>query len=121
MYRRDSLYFYYAGGPVAKLPCHVFGHVVNNIQKPFLAYMDHTEIAKYREGSIPTPVCNLPVWRLREITLARLRPVNLDEDPYLVSVLISLAQAWQYANSASTAARQSPHTVHPYSVISNLL
>ena len=117
---RDYLHLSYAGRPVAKLPCHVFGHVINNTQSPFLAYLDHSEIAKFREDSIPTPTCNLPVWRLRKITLARLRPVNVDQDPYLVGVLIALAHAQQYAHSANTAACRSSHTVHPYYVVSSL-
>lgn len=107
----DYLNLYYAGRPVARLPCHVFSHVIDDIPIPFLAYVDHIEVARFRENSIPTPRCNLPVWNIRKAKLARLQPTNIDQDPYFVGILIALAQAWRHSCSDDTA-RQSPHTVH---------
>lgn len=61
IHHRDYLTLYHAGRPVAKLPCHVFGHIIDDIIIPFLAYVDHVEIARFREGSISKPNYNLPV------------------------------------------------------------
>ncbi|XTI87289.1 hypothetical protein V2W45_403133 [Cenococcum geophilum] len=98
--------------PVARLPCHVFSHVIDDIPIPFLAYVDHSEVARFREDSIPTPRCNLPVWNIRKANLARFQPTNIDQDPYFVGILIALAQAWRHSCSDDTVAHQSPHTVH---------
>jgi hypothetical protein len=119
IYRRDYLDLYYAGRPVAKLPCYVFSHVIDDVRTPFLAYTDNFEIASFREDSIPIPKCNLPAWRLRKATLARLQPTNIEQDPYLVGVLIALAQARQYARSDDATARQSSHTVRIYLTVSS--
>jgi hypothetical protein len=63
----------------------------------FLAYVDHVEVARFREDSIPTPSRNLPVWRIRKAILAHLQSINIDQDPCLVGVLIALAQAWRHS------------------------
>jgi hypothetical protein len=118
IYRRDYLNLYYAGKRVAKLPCHVYGDVIDSTPIPFLAYVDHVEVARFREDSIPTPSCNLPVWRIREAILARLQPTNIDQDPYLVGILIALAQARRYSCSDDTVAHQSPYTVRIHLLVS---
>ena len=86
---RESLHLYCTSRLVARLFCHVFGHVINNIQTPFLVYLDHDQIANFREVSILAPTGNPLFWTLRQIKLPRLRPINLDEYPYIVGVLIA--------------------------------
>jgi hypothetical protein len=100
IHRRRHLDLYYAGRPVARLPCRVFGRVIDDIPTPFLVYVDYSEeVASSRENSIPTPSCNPPVWRIRKATRARLQPAKTHQDPYLASILIALAQARQFAHS----------------------
>jgi hypothetical protein len=81
--------------------------------------VDHVEVARFREDSIPTPSCNLPVWNIRKATLDRLQPTNIDQDPYLVGILIALAQAWRHSCSDDTVARQSPYTVRIHLPVSS--
>jgi hypothetical protein len=119
IHRRDRLYFYYAGRPVAKLHCYVLGRVIDDIPTPFLAYVDHSEVFCSREKSIRFPTWNLPVWRIRKANLARLQPTNIDQDPYLASILIALAQAQQHAYSSNTAARPSSYKVRLYLRVSS--
>ena len=58
----------------------------------------------------------LPNWRLRQAALARLQPTNIAHDPYLVGILIALAQAQWLARSNYTAARPYSRTVRLYQV-----
>ena len=117
--RRNRLYLYYAGISVAKLPCRVFGRVINGIPTPFLAYVDHFEVARSRENSISKPKWSIPVWRLRQARLDRLQPTNIDQDPYLASILIALAQVRHYACSNDTRTSISSHKVRPYLRVSS--
>jgi hypothetical protein len=120
IHRRERLDLYYAGRSVAQLTCCVFGRVINGIPTPFLAYVDQFEIAHFREATIKNPSWNLPVRRLRKATLARLKPTDIDQDPYLASILIALAQVRQYTCSNDTAARLSSHKVRLYLRVSSL-
>jgi len=119
IHRRDRLNLYYAGRSVAQLTCCVFGRVINGIPTPFLAHVDQFEVARFREDSIKNPSWNLPVRRLRKARLARLKPTDIDQDPYLASILIALAQVQQYACTDDTRTRISSHKVRPYLRVSS--
>jgi hypothetical protein len=82
--------------------------------------MDHTEVARLRENSIKAPGDSLPDWRIRNIILGRLQPINIDLDPYLASVLIALAQAQWYAYSDNITALPSSYIVRTYFMVSSL-
>lgn len=76
---------------------------------PALAYLNLKTVTSRRENSIEMPVSNRfnpPVARLRQKKLRRLQPVREVEDPYIVAVLIALAQEQRTATSALSAASQ---------------
>ena len=114
IHRRDRFDLYFAGRPVAKLPCRVYGYVINNVLTPFLAHVDHSEVARSREKSVPTPTFSIPVSCIRDATLARIQPTNIDQDPYFASILIALAKAWQHACPYNITACPSAYTVRLY-------
>ena len=121
IHRRDRLDLYYAGRSVAQLTCCVFGRVINGIPTPFLAHVDQFQVARFREDSIKYPPgVNPPVWRLRRATLDRLKPTDIDQDPYLASILIALAQVQQYTYSNNTTTHPSSHKVRLYLRVSSL-
>jgi hypothetical protein len=102
--RRKSLKFYYAGKPVAKLPCYIYRHTINDIQTPFLAYIDHSELDFFRKR----------VLRVHRVALASLGRIDMDYDPYFVGLVIALAQAQYYSHSSNERDFPSSYTVQTY-------
>ncbi|KAF5610149.1 uncharacterized protein FSUBG_3381 [Fusarium subglutinans] len=105
-------YFFYAGRPVHVALCHVL-HVAKpslHAQPPVLQLMaenlnQQTELStyyrefererkrQYTARTRPGRGKNLPVEKICKIVLRRVTPENWAEDPYIVCLLLSLAQA----------------------------
>jgi hypothetical protein len=83
---------------------------------PLLVYIDHNEISCFRQASVQQPARSIPNWRLRQAALARLQPANIARDPYLIGILIALAQAQWLTRSSYTAAHSYSRVVRLYQV-----
>ncbi|KAF5699706.1 hypothetical protein FMUND_14667 [Fusarium mundagurra] len=106
-FRRETPFFY------NKLPVHIPECEVyrtENIhkleQRPIIWYFQYDELIKRRQRALaprshPVPgASNLPVERLSQCRLRNLTPALWFEDPYLICVLLSLAQLqWQELKS----------------------
>lgn len=87
---------------------------------PVLGYLELTEIQHQRKLSLqPKPprrakwAPNMPVWRLFQKRLLSVTPRPSEHDPYIVAVLIAMAQAQRLAASME-------HVSYPVSVYSGV-
>ncbi|KAF5687730.1 hypothetical protein FCIRC_2168 [Fusarium circinatum] len=93
-------YFFYAGRPVHAALCHVL-HVSKpspHAQPPVVGCTYYRAIEQERKRQYTTRTRpglgkDLPVKRIYKILLRRVTPENWAEDPYIVCLLLSLAQA----------------------------
>lgn len=123
-FRRETPFFY------NKLELHIPQCEVyrtDNIrefeQQPTIGYFQYDELVKQRERALvprshPAPgASNLPCERLSQRRLRNLTPARWFEDPYLVCVLLSLAQLlWQTRKSMTEAffVRQTPSPCYSF-------
>ncbi|KAK4223484.1 hypothetical protein QBC38DRAFT_46902 [Podospora fimiseda] len=91
---------------------------------PILAYVNRAQIAAIRKNLFhikpgPNGTFNEVVARLQALRSKQLVPANDDQDPYIVAVLIAMAQAHFYrpakSNSSPESSQQSSKTIrmHP--------
>ncbi|GAB1318293.1 HNH nuclease domain-containing protein [Madurella fahalii] len=79
---------------------------------PMLAYISRSQLAAIRKnlygvvrGPANTP--NEPVARLQRLRSKMLIPANVEHDPYIVAILLAMAQAHFYRDSSSRSSSQS--------------
>ncbi|KAK3348884.1 hypothetical protein B0T25DRAFT_231134 [Lasiosphaeria hispida] len=82
--------------------------------QPVLAYVNRDQLAMIRENLFrvvlgPNNTPNEPVARLQRLRSKLLIPANLDHDPYLIGILLAMAQAhfYQKASSSKTSSQSS--------------
>ncbi|KAF5620909.1 uncharacterized protein FTJAE_11534 [Fusarium tjaetaba] len=110
-FRRETPFFYNQL-QVHTPKCEVYR--TDNVQKleqqPIIGYFQYDELIKERERALvprshPVPgASNLPVERLSQRRLHDLTPARWFEDPYLVCVLLSLAQLQRQKRKSMTEA-----------------
>jgi hypothetical protein len=79
---------------------------------PMLAYVNKSQLASVRKnmyGVLRGPKYgeNEPVTRLNELRSKMLQPSNPNHDPYIVAILLAMAQAHFYRESSSRSSSQS--------------
>ncbi|KAK4447431.1 hypothetical protein QBC34DRAFT_132624 [Podospora aff. communis PSN243] len=80
--------------------------------KPMLAYVSRSQLSMIRKNLFrvvlgPNNTPNEPVSRLQRLRSKMLLPSNSDHDPYLVAVLIAMAQSHFYQQAAERSSSQS--------------
>lgn len=92
--RRDSsLPFYFEGKEVCHAPTEAL-FAIPTLDAPGMAYIDLALVDKHRDSlcNLSANTSNSPNARIRARRRAEMTPRNRFEDPYIVAVLISLAQ-----------------------------
>ncbi|AEO68536.1 uncharacterized protein THITE_2118078 [Thermothielavioides terrestris NRRL 8126] len=79
---------------------------------PMLAYINRSQLASIRKNLYgvvrgPNDGANEPVSRLQQLRSKMLMPANADHDPYIVAILLAMAQAHFYHESPSRPSSQS--------------
>ncbi|KAK0724364.1 hypothetical protein B0H67DRAFT_567766 [Lasiosphaeris hirsuta] len=90
--------------PPASSPESSSGYAPN---QPVLAYVNRGQLAMIRENLFrvvlgPNHTPNEPVARLQRLRSKLLIPANLDHDPYLIGILLAMAQAHFYHKGSSS-------------------
>ncbi|PYI01212.1 hypothetical protein BO78DRAFT_436287 [Aspergillus sclerotiicarbonarius CBS 121057] len=102
-----SLPFFFGQREAARIPTD--GLFAHHDALPSLAYITFDTIQTLRKKKVSRPPCggaNRPVWNIHQKRLRSLEPRNPAEDPYIVSILIALAQAQrQHTETKGRAAR----------------
>ncbi|KAJ5917544.1 hypothetical protein N7466_011098 [Penicillium verhagenii] len=103
--------FYFAGQAIHRPNSVVFGHR-KQANQSLIGYFDYTSATygredKFQAKSHPTCGNNAPVGRLHQKRLAQIIPVNWEEDPYFVCILLSIAQLQE---RSPTTKKQTTHT-----------
>jgi hypothetical protein len=80
--------------------------------KPILAYIGRAQLAAIRRNLYgvvrgPNNTPNEPVARLQRLRSKMLIPANTDHDPYIVAILLAMAQAHFYREPSSKSSSQS--------------
>lgn len=90
--------FLFAGRSVQIPECHIFRvHATDIQQRPIVGYYHYDNVARERQRAMtarshPNGSYNLPVARIYQRRLRNVAPALWFEDPYLVCILLSLAQ-----------------------------
>ncbi|KKK26528.1 hypothetical protein ARAM_006128 [Aspergillus rambellii] len=76
---------------------HHFDQTASQEPPPLISYLNYTDISggrwhQFRPSPHPSKGCNSPVRRICNKKLAQIKPEKWEEDPYLVYVLLCLAQ-----------------------------
>ena len=71
-----------------------------------VGYMDYFDVEIYRREMFPPCAPrdrgpNIPGWQIQLKRIAQIKPKNWNEDPYLLCVLLSLAQLQEYHREES--------------------
>ncbi|CAI7603781.1 unnamed protein product [Penicillium glandicola] len=74
--------------------------------RPMIGYLDYRDVEDYRQKMFPARcppdgLTNRPGGRIRLKRIAQITPKNWSEDPYLLCVLLSLAQLQEYHRKES--------------------
>ncbi|KAK4148382.1 hypothetical protein C8A00DRAFT_47723 [Chaetomidium leptoderma] len=80
---------------------------------PMLAYINRSQLAANRKNlySVPRGPENEPVSRLQQLRSKKLIPADADHGPYIVAVLLAMAQAHLYPRSSSQSSSQGRKSV----------
>lgn len=111
--------FYFAGRAIHRPNYVVFGRrkqansPLDNAFQGLIGYFDYTSATygrkdKFQAKSHPGGGNNAPVGRLHQKRLAQITPVNWEEDPYFVCILLSIAQLQE---RSLVTKEQTTHTV----------
>ncbi|KAK0639581.1 hypothetical protein B0T16DRAFT_245996 [Cercophora newfieldiana] len=97
IYQRSVLPFSFGSRPVVNLTTNgVFSLSGTDSAAPVMAYLDLEDVRSRRNASIKLSSDNRPnppIAHLRQKIQRRLNPIKEAEDPYIVAVLVALAQA----------------------------
>ncbi|CDM29290.1 hypothetical protein DTO013E5_5980 [Penicillium roqueforti] len=105
--RCETPYFFFANKRIHRplyevfYRCRKLSQPASQAPRPIVGYLDYCRVERYRgEMFIPrTPKHggdNRPGWRIQMKRVAQITPKNWSEDPYLLCVLLSLAQLQEY-------------------------